>query len=574
MELCKKRELMKVASGESEPDFVLKNARVVDVFTEQVYQADIAVSGGYIAGVGTYNALREINLHGRYVCPGFIDAHVHIESSMVSPSLFASRLLPCGTTTIIADPHEIVNVAGTAGMEYMLRDSEKAAVNIYFVLPSCVPVNENDHNGAIYDVEQMKQVLSNPRVVGLGEVMDYHGVTAQKGGLLQKIELLQGKNIDGHAPGLSGKELQAYALAGVQTDHECDTYQNALEKLRAGMLVQIREGSAARNLQDILSGALADGISLDRFLFCTDDMHLADLERQGNINHNLRRAVALGVPPVKAVKMATLNAARAYHLPELGAVAPGCRADLVVLEDLEKFQPAEVYKDGIPWKEKNIAEKRTPVPEALLHSVHLPDLAQGIFRLPADEKEFPVIGIIPGQIVTRREMLRLPQKDGFFVPQGDLLKVALIQRHDGTGRTGVGVVRGFGLKNGALASTVGHDAHNLIVIGDNDADMMCAVEELRRCNGGYTAVSRGKVQKTVCLPVAGLFTDDTSTDLVKELQEMEELCHRMGVPESIDAFQNLSFLSLPVIPEIRIMDIGLYDVLGDTFLQRADRTLK
>ena len=566
METEEKKRLMHTSLGEEEPDIVLKNAGIVDVFTEKLFTADIAVRDGYIAGVGDYHGAREIDMTGKIIAPGFVDAHVHIESSMVAPSIFAKKVLPCGTTTVIADPHEIVNVAGLKGLEYILKDSEACKLNIYYVLPSCVPLNQYDNNGAVFDVEQMKKICENPHIVGLGEVMNYEAVTACNQDLLEKIELLQPKTIDGHAPGLSGKKLQAYRIAGVDTDHECSDYEGTLERLRAGFIVQIREGSAAKNLTSIISGALKDGISFDRFVFCTDDVHLADTAKHGHINHNIKMAIRLGLDPIRAIKLATLNPARVYGLKDIGAVAPGFRADLVVLNSLDELSIADVYKDGVSIHEIEYHDLKTEAPDKITNSVHVPKLEKSCLELTV-HGEFPVIGVIPGEIVTQKLMMQLPQENGTFTPRDDLLKIAVVQRHDGSGRIGLGVVKGFGLKNGAVASTVAHDAHNLIVIGDNDADMLAAIEELEACGGGYTIVRGGKAVNTLKLRIAGLFTDDQSADMIEQLSGMADCAHSMGVPENIDVFQNLSFLSLPVIPELRITDIGLFDVAENQFIK-------
>lgn len=567
MEIQEKKRLISCAAGETEPDFVLKNAQIADVFTETLFCGDIAVLDGRIAGVGSYSASREIDCSGKTVVPGFIDAHMHLESTMTSPSILAPVLLHRGTTAVIADPHEIANVCGLEGVRWLMCDSEKTPLDVFFAMPSCVPLGENDHNGAVFGPEDMKKLRSSKWVSGLGEVMNPTAVAAGNEDLLEKIELMQEKTVDGHAPGVSGKMLQAYRAAGVQTDHECSAWEEALERLRAGFIVQIREGSAAKNLRSIISGALRAGVPFDRFVFCTDDVHLDDAAENGHIDRNIRLAAELGVKPVTAVKMATLNAARAYGLRDRGAVAPGYLADLVVLENLKTFAVCEVYKDGISLSEISWNPSRTRAGSKLTQSVNLPDLPDDCFSLIATHS-FPVIGIVPGQLTTEKLMLPLPEKNGLFVPSGDILKIAVVQRHDGSGRVGVGAVKGFGLKNGAAASTVGHDAHNLIVVGDNDEDMLAAVRELKSCGGGYTLVQRGKVLKTVRLEIAGLFTDDRNIDLPKELKEMSSLAHRMGVPENIDVFQNLSFLSLPVIPALRITDSGVYDVETQKFVER------
>lgn len=561
-----RKELIPYALQQKLPELVLKNAQVVDVFTKRVRPGDIAIQNGRIVGVGTLRGKREVDLQGKYVCPGFIDAHVHIESSMVSPCLFSEKVLLRGTTTLIADPHEIVNVAGERGMEYMLRASEDAAINVYFMLPSCVPINSLEHNGAVYSAEQMEKLSHHPRVLGLGEVMDYPGLFAQDDALLQKIELMQHGVIDGHSPQVKGMELQAYRVAGVQTDHECGTYEEALERIQAGLLVQIREGSAAKNLEAIVTGALKDNLPFDRFAFCTDDLHLSDAQNQGHIDFNIKKAVSLGLDPVTAICCATINAAEFYGLRDLGAVAPGYRADLVVFEDLEQLCICDVYKDGVPASEIHTSAKSFAEPE-LTTSVNVPEIDPARLVLKP-EGEFPVMELIPGEITTKLVWMELPQQDGIFVPGGDLLKAAVIQRHDGSGRMAVGVVKGFGLKNGAVAATVAHDSHNLIVIGDNDTDILCAVNALRRCQGGYTVCSGGKELQTLPLTVAGLFTEDADMDVIAIQEKIHALCTQMGVPETLDPFQNLSFLSLCVIPELRLTDSGLFDVTSNRFLTK------
>lgn len=569
LNIREKKKLIACAAGEAEPDIVLKNATIADVFTETLFQGDIAVLDGRIAGVGSYSARHEVDCSGRIVAPGFLDAHMHLESSMTSPSMLAPALLARGTTAVIADPHEIANVCGIEGVRWLMRDSAQTPLDVFFALPSCVPLSENDHSGAVFGADDMKALRGDSRVSGLGEVMDAAAAASGDIAMLEKIELMEGGTIDGHAPGFAGRQLQAYRAAGVQTDHECSTWEEALERLRAGFIVQVREGSAAKNLKAILTGALRDGVSLDRFVFCTDDVHLDDVAENGHIDRNIRMAVSLGVAPVTAIKMATLNAARAYGLNDRGAVCPGFLADLVVLGNLKTFSIHEVYKNGVPLRELPSSFGKTPAGPRLTHSVNIPPLSPDCFRLKAFSK-FPVIGIVPGELITRRLTLPLPGQDGVFTPADDILKIAVVQRHDGSGRVGVGAVKGFGLKNGAAASTVGHDSHNLIVIGDNDADMLAAVEELKACGGGYTLVRGGKPVKTVRLEIAGLFTDDRKVHLPEELKEMSAIAHRMGVPENIDVFQNLSFLSLPVIPALRITDSGIYDVETRTFLNPAE----
>ncbi len=563
---CKKK-LIPYSLKQKKPELVLKNAEIVDVFTKRVKQADVAIQEGYIVGVGSFPGEKEVDLSGKYLVPGFLDAHVHIESSMVSPGLFSREVLPHGTTTVIADPHEIVNVAGVEGFRYMLQAARGALITIYYVLPSCVPLNEMDHNGATFGAKDMEEFLSAPEVIGLGEVMNYEAVLKGDTGLLEKIALLAPHVIDGHAPSVTGERFQAYRLAGVCTDHECSTWEQAEERLETGMTVQVREGSAARNLEAIVKGAVASGVGLGRCVFCTDDLHLEDVRRQGHIDHNIRKAVGLGADPIEAIAAATIQAAELYGLQEIGAIAPGYRADLVVLDDLKTVKICGGYKNGVAWEELLKRENPpTPAENAVKQSVHIPEISREQLGIPA-EKEFPVIAVIPGEIVTRKEILDLPGKNGWFLPEGDLLKLVAVQRHDGSGRTGVGVLKGFGLHGGAIASTVAHDAHNLIAAGDNDEDILLAIQELSRCQGGYTMVSGGKVLATLPLRIAGLFTDDMGIDVPETLQKIMQLCRKMGIPEGIDPFQNLSFLSLPVIPELRLTDAGLFDVTQNRFIR-------
>lgn len=564
MNCAQKQRLIAFAAGGRVAELVLKNATIVDVFTGTLFEADIAIQEGFIVGVGSYHGEREIDLTGRFVAPGFIDAHMHIESSMLVPSLFSAEVLPFGTTTLIADPHEIVNVAGAEGFRYMLEESEAAAANIYFMLPSSVPADRLANNGGVFDAEDMKPFLNHPRVLGLGEVMNPQDVISSRPDITQKIDLMGNRPIDGHAPALTGKGLQAYRLAGIQTDHECDNFEQALEKLRAGFTVQIREGSAAKNSRNIITGALKAGISLEHFVFCTDDKHPTHIRTEGHIDGIIRTAIALGVAPVTAYQMATLNAARLYGLEDLGAVAPGRRADLVVLRNLERVEIESVYKVGVMFEKR---PKRAVLPDfpALRMSVRITALPEDCFSL-SPFGPFPVIGLCDRQITTCLEMTELPtDSKGEFAPGNDLLKIAVVQRHDHSGRVGVGVIRGFGLQNGAIASTVSHDSHNLIVVGDNDSDMLSAVEALKTSQGGYVIVSAGKVS-LLPLPIAGLMNDDPDYDLESQLSLMLSLARSLGVKDGVDPFMTLSFMALTAIPEIRITDYSVYDAVNHRFL--------
>lgn len=564
-----KQVLIRIAQGKEPAQLVLKNVGIVNVFTESIEVGDVAISHGYIAGIGNYQGERELDLTGKFLSPGFIDTHAHFESSMVSPNLLAGQIVPWGTTTLVADPHEIVNVLGLAGVEYLLQETEGIPLNVYVMLPSCIPATPFEHNGAQFTAEDMRRVMHHPRVLGLGEMMDYPSVLAGDNQVLEKIELFTGKKtVDGHAPGVYGKQLQAYKLAGIDTDHECANYEEARAKISAGMHVLIREGSAAKNLEGILTGAMKEHANMSMFAFCTDDKHLDHIRRDGHIRWNIKKAISLGMEPAQAICMGSWNAAQIYGLRDLGAIAPGFRADLVVLDDLKEMTVHSVYKDGNLVSEgvRPIVIAGHQVDETLTQTVHVAPVDPKKLQISAD-RQFPVLQITPHSLLTQKVMTTLPQKEGVFVPQDDYLKLAVVERHHATGNVGVGVIHGVGLKNGAIASTIAHDSHNLIVVGDNDEDMLLAIEELKRCQGGYTVVSGGKVLATLQLPIAGLFTNDAALDVTAKTNEMIGICRKLGVVESVDPFITLSFMALPVIPEIRVTDMGVFDVTSFSFLQ-------
>lgn len=559
---------IQTALGQRPADLLLKGGRIVDVFTGQIYTGDIAVCDGVIAGIGSYQkGLYTVHLEGRYVIPGLINAHCHVESSMVVPEHYCREELRHGVTTLVTDPHEIANVAGMAGIRYMLDASENAPVNYYVQLPSCVPATPFEHAGAVLSAADLLELQAHPRVLGLGEMMNYPGVTSCDPDVLAKLEAFSGQVIDGHAPGVSGAALQAYACAGIATDHESVTWAEAREKLRAGMAVLVREGSASRNLTELITGALADGVSTGRMAFCTDDKHLADIRRDGTIRHNAAMAVALGLPPVQAVQMATFNAAQIYGLRRLGAVAPGYRADLVVLDDLDRFQVAQVYKDGrcvVRDGELLVPETPAACPDAILHSVHLPACDAARFRLPQREEQ-PVLVVQPGQIVTRRT--QIPSGDvEAEIAAGNLRKLAVVERHHATGHIGVGLIQGYGLRHGAVATTVAHDSHNLIVAANNDDDLLLAVRTMEEMDGGYCLVQDGKVVGRLPLPVGGLMSAAPTEEFLPELERLLAQARAMGVTEGIDPFTTLSFVALPVIPEVRLTDLGMFDVTHFSFI--------
>ena len=553
---------IKTALGELRAELVLRNARVINVLTGEIVRADVAVTDGTIVGVGRYEAGREtVDLNGRYLAPGFINAHCHVESSMVTPWQYCREELRHGVTTLITDPHEIANVAGMEGVRYMLDASEDVPVNYYVQLPSCVPATGFEHAGAVLTAEKLLELKRHPRVLGLGEMMNYPGVIGCDSNVLAKLDAFSDRIIDGHAPGVTGNGLQAYAAAGIQTDHESVTWEEAREKLRAGMAVLIREGSASRNLTELVRGLLRDGVDTSNMAFCTDDKHLADIRREGTIRHNMCMAVALGMAPVTAIQLGTRNAARIYGVKGLGAVAPGCRADMVVLEDLRDFTVHEVYKDGVcVVRAGEVLTKETPVPagDRICHSVHLAPLGQRDLSLP-DRGIQPVIALQPGQITTGHESVETGAVEREMAA-GALRKIAVLERHHATGHVGVGLISGYGLTHGAVATTVAHDSHNLIVVGDNDDDMRAAIRKIETMEGGYCLTMDGEVVGALPLPVAGLMSDRPADEFIPLLEKLLERARAMGVAPGIDPFTTLSFVALPVIPALRLTDAGMFDV--------------
>ena len=551
-----------VAAGREPADLVLKNAGVVNVFTKEITVCDVAVADGYIAGLGEYSGRTEADCTGKIVCPGFIDAHMHMESVMSSPFELARAIVPRGTTTVIADPHEIVNVCGAKAVDYLLDATEHLPLNVYLMLPSSVPATPFETNGADFTPADMAPYLGHPRVLGLGEVMNYPAAVAGDAGVLEKVALAQarGKLADGHAPGISGKDLQAYAALGIATEHECTTFAEAAEKLRAGLAVLVREGSAAKNLSTLVRGWLDSKLPADRLLFCTDDKHIDDVSENGNVRHNVHLAIQLGVDPVTAVCMATYNAARVYGLRELGAVAPGYRADLVVLDDLKNVDVGAVYKDGVEVRRALEGLAAAPVPPELLDSVHCRRFTEADFALRV-RGETDCIELVPYQIATRHLREQVPQKDGFFAPDSVYTKLCVVERHGKNGSVAVCPLKGYGITGGAIATSVAHDSHNIIAAGDNDRDIALAVNRLREIGGGYVLCAGGEVRGEVPLRIAGLMSTEPWETVRDATAAILKQASGMGIPYHVDPFITLSFLALPVIPELRLTDRGLFDVV-------------
>ena len=561
------KKLSECALGGRKAELVLRNARIVNVFSEEITRGSIAVENGMIVGIGNYSGETEIDLGGRFVVPGFIDSHLHFESALAAPSDLVYAAMKQGTTTFVADPHEAANVAGEAGIDYILEQTEGLSANVFVMMPSCVPATAHEENGCVFTAERMEPYLKNPRILGLGEVMDYVSVIGGEAEMMKKLSLFSERIKDGHAPGLDEKQLSAYALAKIKTDHECVSYEYAMEEIRRGMYVLIREGSGAKNLEAIISGIVENRTNTDRFAFCTDDRHISDIAAEGHISLNVRKSIRLGLDPIKAIKMATINAAVCYRLDELGAVAPGYRADLVVLDSLEEVKIHSVYCGGKPVNEAE-PRKLRPCAENLLHSVHIPDIKKEDIALFLDENSAAhVVGVVENQLLTSHLIETVPVSDGAFLPSEQYNKAVVIERHKNTGHIGVAPVKGFCIKNGAIGSTMSHDSHNMVIIGDSDEAILAAVRELKRVQGGYTLIRGSNEPETLPLPVMGLMTEANSGDAEKKLEKMLLEAHEMGVPENVNPFTTLSFLALPVIPSLRLTTKGLFDVENQSFVQ-------
>lgn len=558
------------AARKGKPTFVIRNARVINVFTGEITETNVAISGDTIIGVGNYSCENEYNAHGAYLAPGFIDGHVHIESSMVTPASFAQVILPKGTTSIIADPHEIANVAGKEGLRAILALSKGLPLDVHFMLPSCVPATPFEHSGASLSAADLAEFLDDPMILGLGEVMDYASVVAGAPDMLDKLALFSDRLIDGHAPMLTGKALNTYCLAGPRTDHECSNFAEMREKLRNGMVILIRMGSAANGVKEMFDGIVSEGLPTDRICFCTDDKHLENIRSEGHINHIINVAISRGIRPLDAIRMATLNTATAFGLKRVGAIAPGYRANLVLFDNLHGIQPKAVFANGVQV-DPNAPIPSPAVPESVKNSVHAAPIGPDDLKLKA-RPFMPIIQTVPHQLVTRLVTGAVPTDDnGFFIPEDELNKLAVIERHHATGHIGVGIVEGMHLTGGAIAATVAHDSHNIVVVGDSDDDMRFAAETLKRCGGGFAVVSHGEVKALLELPVAGLMSDAPVETVLEKQRALLSAAHALGADDACDPLVLLSFLALPVIPEVRLTDCGLFDVRTMSFLYQSER---
>jgi len=556
------KERIRIASGEGVADLLIKNGRVVDVFSGQIEKKDVAIFGGVIVGFGNYRARETIDVKGDFLCPGLIDGHVHIESSMLTVPEFARAVLPNGTTSVVIDPHEIANVLGEEGIRFMAESARGIPLNVFVMLPSCVPATHMETSGAVLKANDLKSLFKEPWAIGLAEMMNFPGVIFRDPEVLKKIEMARGKRMDGHAPMLSGKGLYAYLTAGIRSDHECTTSKEAKEKLNNGMWIMVREGTTARNLRDLIP--LVTPKNSRRFLFVTDDRHPKELIDEGHIDSMVRQAIRWGLDPIPAIQMATLNSAEYFRLDDLGAIAPGYRADIVTFDHLGRFQIKKVFKDG-----KLVAENgralfpplRKVKGQGVKGSVRIKPLKKDVLLLRSDQSLAKIIQLIPGQIVTKKITKKILLKGGVAYPniKEDVLKIAVVERHKGTGNVGIGFVQGFGLKKGAIGSSVAHDSHNLVIVGTNDQDMIKAVEIIQTMKGGLTVVLNGKVLASLPLPIAGLMSDASTDQVNLRLEALHRAAKSLGckIP---DPFMALSFLSLPVIPELKITDKGLVDV--------------
>lgn len=556
------------ASGKEKADLVLKNANVVDVLSGKVINGDVAICGEIFLGVGEYSGTTEIDATDKYICPGFMNAHLHIESTMVLPAELLKYTVKSGTTTYIADPHEAANVKGNKGIDFMLEQTSDVPANVYFMVPSCVPATQIDDNGATLSAKELSKYTDNPRVKGIGEVMDAPAVINANKDLFLKLELFRDAILDGHAPSLPKDMLNAYVASGISTDHEAHSYEYALEEISSGLHVHIREGSAARNLDSIVRGIVENNIPVDAFSYCTDDKHIEDIISEGEISYNVRRSIELGLSPMKAIKIATINTANCYGLKHLGSISPGKQADFLVLSDFEKIEIESVYHKGkLAWDidhEIDIPDKK--IDSDMLNTVNVGAINKSDLTLKNNGQVVPVIQMLDNQIITKRLDTKIPNLNGIFTPNKEYSKIANIERHNATGKIGVGVVKGFGISGGAVATSVSHDSHNILVAGDNDEDMYIAVKELIRVGGGYIIASNGKILSTLELPVMGLMNDKGFEYVQNKLSEMKYITQNLGINKNIDPFITLSFMALPVIPEIRITPRGVYDVISQEFL--------
>lgn len=564
-----------LASGKRPVALVLKNCRIINVFNGKIISSDIAIDHGKIIGIGSYEGETVIDLNGLYVAPGLIDAHMHMESTLVTPDQMARIIVPRGTTTVIADPHEIANVLGIEGVQYMIDATAETALNGFFMLPSCVPATPYENSGAVLDREALSVLEHHPLVLGLGEVMDYPSVIEGNLDILEKLEMADRMIIDGHGPELSGKSLNAYMINGIRTDHECTTIEEMEERIGLGMYVAIREGTAARNLDTLIKGV--NNQTKQQCMFCTDDKHPEDILLHGHIDYNIRRAISLGIDPITAIQMATINPARCYNLRDIGAIAPGYDADLIVFDNFESFEIMEVYKKGICVAKNKTALFESPRIDSshVQNTVKIAPIDASQLKLKLESDVAHVIRISSGSILTEHVVRRVYlDQENYFATSAhlDIAKIAVIERHGMTKNIGIGLVENFHIKEGAIATTIAHDSHNIIVIGDNDADMALAVNEIVRLQGGITIASKGAIMGSLPLPIAGLMSSESMEHVTDVLSNLRKIAtETLHIPKALEPFMTLSFLALPVIPELKITDRGYFDVKTFRFVDVSEK---
>ena len=562
--LLKKQRIIAAAAGREPADLVLKNATFVNVFSNELSTMDIAVAEGLIVGMGSYQGRSEVDCTGKIVLPGFLDAHIHLESSLVSPTEFVKAVLPHGTTTVVTDPHEIANVMGTDGIEYMLQATEDLPVDVRFMLPSCVPATPLDESGAILDYRAIDSFYDHPRVQGLAEMMNFVGAINGDEQTVEKIVAAQAhhKKIDGHAPDLQGNDLNAYIAAGVYSDHECHDVKDAIAKLERGQFIMIREGTAARNLEALMP--LLTGKYADRCMFCTDDKHPNDLLEKGHIDYIVKKAISLGADPITAVKVACHNAARYFLLNNRGGISPGYLADFVIIDNFQDFNIEQVYKKGVLMVDHGEIQD-FPSPEI---EPYLVERAHKTFHVAAltaedfaEKRPRGIIGMVDGEITT----VDAGYSDRIDV-EYDVLKIAVVERHKNTHHIGIGYIQGYGLKSGAVATSISHDSHNILVVGTNETDMAAAVNRVVELNGGIVVWDGGQSVAEVPLAIAGIMSDEPLVTVNEKLETAKDAAHKLGVNPGIDPFMTLSFMALPVIPSLRITTRGVFDVTTQSYV--------
>ena len=561
-----------MACGKEKVDLVIENARVVNVFSNEVLEGTLAIADGVFIGMGDYESDCREDAGGAYILPGLIDSHVHIESSFGTPYQFARAVLPHGTTTVIADCHEIANVSGVEGIRFMLDSSDKIPLTVYMMLPSCVPASGFETSGAVLNAEDLAPLFNHPRVLGLGEMMNYPGVINGDMEILKKMELAADNDrlVDGHGPGQTGKGLNAYVISGVKTDHECTNFKEMHERIQNGMYIAVREGSAAKNLIKLMDGINAQ--TERRCTFCTDDRHPGDIVNEGHIDNNIRVAIQNGMDPIMAVRLATINTAECYGIRGLGAVAPGYRADFIMVDDLERFNVLRTYVKG-----ERITEKWTeqyPYPKdadvRVRGAVNIKSVKAEDLRIYPKAEEASVIQLIPHELFTRHVRRQVKTRDGYFVPDPneDVIPIYVLERHHGTGNIGKGLIEGFGLKNGAIASTVAHDSHNLVVVGDSEQDILLAVEEIKRIDGGLALVKGGQVIGSLPLDIGGIMSSLRLEEIAKAQEDLTAAAYReLKISRDFSPFMTLAFMALTVIPELKITDKGLFDGVAFTLTE-------